>query len=500
MTVDFGAATGGTFVNDGIFAFDSDDDDIADATGYCVTYEFEEQGCVPVPYSGLVTLLCPDGTPGVLNVGSPVTLTSADVIGDVFGIVGGGAFYPQLTAALTPATCPTLPDNSDGSAAFVLVNSPDNSLCSTPIPGATPLCDGTGGNAAVPLQFNPIADPLLSALFGAGTYSCTLDETVDLSYACGTCGMCEITPAAATNIVCDDNGTPGDPSDDTYTFDILVNGSNPAVGATQTFDDDQGNTGTAYGSTVSYGPYPISGGDITVTFTDADDAACTAMMMATAPAPCSNAMCAISVDISNFACDDGGTPEDPSDDTVTFDYTVTDIGGIGATWSSDQGDAGVAYGTVVSVGPVPADGTTWTITVNDDADMLCTDSKGQVLTDCAISPTDIPTLSEWGLITLALLLMTFGSVKMAVGSVALANTSSRNIPVPGGSNLRLPFDAAIFRKSFMITGLLALVGFAICFAMYATVFMSDIIGVAVAGPVFAYLGHLLYLLETRKEK
>jgi len=215
---------------------------------------------------------------------------------------------------------------------------------------------------------------------------------------------------------------------------------------------------------------------------------------------CAVAVCDISVDITNVVCDQGADPEDPADDTITFDVTVTDNGGTGTTWSSDNGDVGAAYGVAVPVGPLPADGSTFTIIVNDDADMMCTDTKGLVLTDCATSPTDIPTLSEWGLITLALLLMTFGSVKMAVGSVALANTSSRNIPVPGGSKLNLPFDSAIFRKSFMITGLLALVGFAICFAMYATVFMSDIIGVAVAGPIFAYLGHLLYLLETRKEK
>jgi len=71
--------------------------------------------------------------------------------------------------------------------------------------------------------------------------------------------------------------------------------------------------------------------------------------------------CNISVSISNYACDDGGTPDNPADDMVTFNYTVMDISGTGTTWSSDQGDAGAAYGTTVMVGPVLADGTTWTI-------------------------------------------------------------------------------------------------------------------------------------------
>jgi len=68
---------------------------------------------------------------------------------------------------------------------------------------------------------------------------------------------------------------------------ITVNGSSTFPGASNTFNDDQGNTGIAYGTTVSYGPYAISGGNITVQFTDADEATCTGMMMAAAPNACS---------------------------------------------------------------------------------------------------------------------------------------------------------------------------------------------------------------------
>ncbi len=109
------------------------------------------------------------------------------------------------------------------------------------------------------------------------------------------CAMCMITPDPAINIVCDNNGTAGDPSDDTYTFDILVNGSNPTVGASNTFNDDQGNAGVAYGTTLSYGPFPISGGNITVNFTDADDGTCMGSMMAAAPATCSDATTTIDI-------------------------------------------------------------------------------------------------------------------------------------------------------------------------------------------------------------
>ena len=123
----------------------------------------------------------------------------------------------------------------------------------------------------------------------------------------------------------------------------------------------------------------------------------------TVPGMCTGGGCSISVSITNFACDDGGTPDDASDDMVTFDYTVNDIGGTGTTWSSDQGDAAVAYGTTVSVSPIMADGSAWSINVTDDGDATCTASASQVLSDCA-TVDNIPTVGEWGLIMLGLLM------------------------------------------------------------------------------------------------
>ena len=125
-----------------------------------------------------------------------------------------------------------------------------------------------------------------------------------------------------------------------------------------------------------------------------------------------------------------------------------------------------------------------------DPTALCDDGT------CTPTTQDIPTLSEWGLITLALLLMTFGSVKMAVGSTSLAgSTGSRSIPVPGGNSFKLPFNANLFRRTSMFTGILAFVGFAICAAIFGAIFLPDVIGVLIAGPIFAYLAHLLILLE-----
>jgi len=116
---------------------------------------------------------------------------------------------------------------------------------------------------------------------------------------------------------------------------------------------------------------------------------------------------------------------------------------------------------------------------------------------CAPS-TDIPTLSEWGLITLALLLMSYGSIAMTATGAGMAGSNQTfNF---GSKIFSLPFDNKVYRKALMLTGLLAIAGFTGCFALYGAIFMTDIIGVAIAGPIFAYLSHLLYLLEARKEK
>jgi len=102
-----------------------------------------------------------------------------------------------------------------------------------------------------------------------------------------TCPICDITPVSSTSI-CNDNGTPDDPADDTYTFNVTVNGNSTFPGASNTFNDDQGNSGIANGATVSYGPYPISGGNTIVNYEDVGEPSCIASIEAIAPLPCSN--------------------------------------------------------------------------------------------------------------------------------------------------------------------------------------------------------------------
>lgn len=59
----------------------------------------------------------------------------------------------------------------------------------------------------------------------------------------------------------------------------------------------------------------------------------------------------------------------------------------------------------------------------------------------------------------------------------------------------VPLHKSVFKFALFLTGAAALIGFAICLTIFNSVYMPDIIGVSIAGPLFAYLIHLLYLME-----
>ena len=105
-----------------------------------------------------------------------------------------------------------------------------------------------------------------------------------------------------------------------------------------------------------------------------------------------------SVDVS---CDDAGTPEDPSDDMTTVTITVlNDDPANFPTFSDDMGNSNVAYGTPLVYNVVGDGGLT--VNFTDDTDAACTDSVS-VNTGCA-TQENIPTVGEWGLIMLGLLM------------------------------------------------------------------------------------------------
>jgi uncharacterized repeat protein (TIGR01451 family) len=185
-------------------------------------------------------------------------------------------------------------------------------------------------NGAATIVFEDVEDP-----------TCNGSVTVDAPDTCSD--QCDIT-AQAINILCDDNGTPANPNDDTYTFDVVVTGLN--TGSNGWTD---GTNNGSYGIAEGYGPFSISDNPvITLNIQDVDDPACTDQLVVNAPAPCSD-QCLITAVQTNLYCDDNNTPSDASDDVYFIDVVVTGNVNASTSWTATgnigSGPASGAYNT-----------------------------------------------------------------------------------------------------------------------------------------------------------
>ena len=104
------------------------------------------------------------------------------------------------------------------------------------------------------------------------------------------------------------------------------------------------------------------------------------------------------------------------------------------------------------------------------------------------TPPSIPTMGEWGLIILGLLVLCFATVFMMLRQTALAGMGNVSMSGTGG----IPFDKTSYGK--MLVGVM--IGMAGVFAVTVSVFgyemtNADVPGSLMAGPVLAYLLHLM---------
>jgi uncharacterized repeat protein (TIGR01451 family) len=127
------------------------------------------------------------------------------------------------------------------------------------------------------------------------------DCVTTLTFTAPDCGgePCAIACVAAPS-VCNDNGTPLDGTDDTFTAVITAAGQGTGgcftyVIGGQTF------TGT-YGESFVVGPFPISGGNVIFEVTDCDNSDCSHLMLVLAPEPCSDGNLTVECPTSNHFC------------------------------------------------------------------------------------------------------------------------------------------------------------------------------------------------------
>ena len=229
--------------------------------------------------------------------------------------------------------------------------------------------NGTTGNFGDTISFGPylIADGNTTFdVIPDANDNCVLTVLVTAPQPCSA--ACDI-EAAIADVTCDDNGTPGDSSDDTYSFTALVTG------------DDMGNSWIALDPTdmpVQFGMTGmpavfnmgnlIADGPVNITFRDISNPNCQVTVEVVPPAPCSTAPCTIAADVAIESCDNNGT-SDPADDTFTFTITVTgdDVDG---GWTAGFDNLSGEYGTTYTFGPYPA-GTDLDFSISNAGSAVC---------------------------------------------------------------------------------------------------------------------------------
>ena len=177
------------------------------------------------------------------------------------------------------------------------------------------------------------------------------------------------------NVICDDNGTPWDPSDDVYWAWINITGENESFQGWITDDigrPEGDNTGD-YG-VHEFGPYPISGGDHTLTVRDRVYEDCEASITIPAPPGHCSYGCRLDVFQQPPVCDDNGTAT-PDDDVFYVTVTVQPLGQVGNGWRIILGNGnfqdGGAYGEPVTLGPYPISEGVLTLEIADNQDISC---------------------------------------------------------------------------------------------------------------------------------
>ncbi len=148
---------------------------------------------------------------------------------------------------------------------------------------------------------------------------------------------------------CNDNGTVSNQTDDYYEITInatAINGS-PSNNFIVLVDGIQSGTfvyGT--GGTISI---PADGSSPIITIVDETDSNCTAEQQIGPLDPCTDE-CTITATVTNINCDNQGTENDSSDDTFTFDLSVTGQN-VSSSWETDDGSYSGNYGDILSLGP-----------------------------------------------------------------------------------------------------------------------------------------------------
>lgn len=325
------------------------------------------------------------GLPGSVSgqYNTPVTIgpfSIADYPAGILNFNVSDSFFASACAATVsvavPATCS---DQCEISAEFQNLTCSDNG---TPSDSSDDLYtfqvrvsgfntgtswvagNGQSGNYGEWVDFGPFSIndlPQLNLTFqDANDNNCTTTLNIQAPPPCSD--ECDIVSVQVSDVVCNNNGTPSDPADDVFTFRLSVAGFNTA-------DHWVASNGVQgpYNQPVTFGPYPIAGGPVSFTVTDATDNACMSSTVFVSPPETCSEQCAITHTVTAIECQDNGTPSISADDRFTVTALIVPVNNASTGWTATDGSSG-AYG-FVTFGPfLIADGPqTIVVTANNDA-------------------------------------------------------------------------------------------------------------------------------------
>ncbi len=223
---------------------------------------------------------------------------------------------------------------------------------------------GVGGTITLPAN----SANVLITLIDADNPLCQSSKATGALNPCSS--TCLVLPELIT-IVCDDKGTVNDPTDDTFTFELAVNGVNNsskwylATATTILFD---------YIDTLTFGPYLISNGNIDMQLIDQVDKNCFAFFTVDAPVPCS-VPCILNVsNLTIGLCEDNNTGPTAADDVFDVSFVINAPSGNVTKYIITNGAQNWGpfdYGQLITLDNLPASGSVINLIVSDPNNTGC---------------------------------------------------------------------------------------------------------------------------------
>ena len=187
-------------------------------------------------------------------------------------------------------------------------------------------------------------------------------------------------------IVCDNAGTDETNDDDTYSISFTTSGIN--ISSTYTI------TGFGltenYGETITIDGLLISDGPISLELVDSDDPSCISVLDINPPEPCSRPCDILLNPVVISECDNNGSGDNDDDDFYSIEFLFQSILGTGTSYTLED-NFGNTYGPFEynvsqEIGPLNANGVSYTFSLIDDLNDVCTSDFEVVQVACSQCP------------------------------------------------------------------------------------------------------------------